>query len=184
MMRGKKGNNLILIENGLLTSYMLDDKNVWEVGRPSKGNIPDIKLKSATVSRKHGKFQNMDGVWFYLDYNSKNGTIYNHKHINAGINGRVKPVMLETGDTFLFGGGEEEVINSKTIWGLYTTRVFEDLWRIMDSKGYKQLQFISDGRITTMMSPEKGLVIENENGIAIYMGDIIYMIGDMEVIGC
>ena len=183
-MLGKKGNTLIIIENGKLTSYALDNKNVWEVGRPSKENTPDIKLRSATVSRKHGKFQNMDGVWFYLDYNSKNGTIYNHKHINAGLNGRVKPVMLEAGDTFVFGGGEEEIINCKTIWGLYTTKVFEDYWRVMDSKDYKQLQFISEGKSTILMSPKKGLVIENENGIAIYMGDITYMIGDMEVVGC
>lgn len=110
-MYGKKGNNLIIIENGQLTSYMLDDKNVWEVGRPSKENIPDIKLHSATVSRRHGKFQNLDGEWFYLDYNGKNGTVYNQKHIRPGINGRVRPVMLEDGDLFVFGGGEKQVLN-------------------------------------------------------------------------
>ena len=94
-MYGKKENNLIIIENGQLTSYMLDNKNVWEVGRPSKENIPDIKLHSATVSRRHGKFQKLDGEWFYLDYNGKNGTVYNQKHIKPGINGRVRPVMLK-----------------------------------------------------------------------------------------
>ena len=61
-MDGKKENNLIIIENGQLTSYMLDNKNVWEVGRPSKENIPDIKLHSATVSRRHGKFQKWNGI--------------------------------------------------------------------------------------------------------------------------
>lgn len=105
-MYGKKEKNLIIIENGQLTSYMLDDKNVWEVGRPSKENIPDIKLHSTTVSRRHGKFQNLDGEWFYLDYNGKNGTVYNQKHIKPGINGRVRPVMLKDGDLFVFGGGE------------------------------------------------------------------------------
>jgi pSer/pThr/pTyr-binding forkhead associated (FHA) protein len=182
-MHGKKENNLILIENGQITSYTLDDKNAWEIGRPSKDNIPDIKLHSATVSRKHGKFQNMDGVWFYLDYNGKNGTVYNHKHIGAGLNGRIKPVMLNDGDTFVFGGGEEAVINCKTIWGMFLTKSFDDDWRIVDSKGYKHLKFTSGEKTTSMENPEKGFVDEQEKGIAIYMGDLTYVIGDMEVTG-
>lgn len=183
MMHGKKENNLILIENGQVFSYVLDDKNSWEIGRPSKDNIPDIKLHSATVSRKHGKFQNMDGVWFYLDYKGKNGTVYNHKHLAVGLNGRIKPVMLSDGDTFVFGGGEEEVINYKTIWAMYVTNAFDREWRVVDSKGYKSLQFISGEGSTTIDAPEKGFVIEKETGIAICMGDLIYLNGDIEVIG-
>ncbi len=183
MMHGKKANNLVLIENGQIFSYSLDDKISWEVGRPSKDNIPDIKLHSATVSRKHGKFQNMDGVWFYLDYKGKNGTVYNHKHLVAGLNGRIKPVMLNDGDTFVFGGGEEEVINCKTIWALFVTRSFDKNWRVVDSKGYKKLQFVFGEGSTLMDAPEKGFVIEKETGIAIYMGDLTYLIGDVEVIG-
>lgn len=183
MMHGRKANNLILIENGQIFSYSLDDKNSWEVGRPSKDNIPDIKLHSSTVSRKHGKFQNMDGVWFYLDHKGKNGTVYNHKHLAAGLNGRIKPVMLNDGDTFVFGGGEEEVINCKTIWALYVTKAFDEDWRVVDSKGYGKLQFISAEGSTLMDAPEKGFVIEKETGIAIYMGDLTYLIGDIEVIG-
>ena len=80
-MSGKNVNNLIVIENGVLKSFSLDDKQIWEVGRPTPGNIPDIPLYSYTVSRKHGKFQNMEGIWFYLDLKGKNGTIYNEKHI-------------------------------------------------------------------------------------------------------
>lgn len=183
MMHGKKANNLIIIENGQLTVYPLDDKNVWEIGRPSKENHPDIKLHSTTVSRKHGKFQNMDGVWFYLDYNGKNGTVYNQKHITPGFNGRVKPVVLNDGDIFVFGGGEEAVINCKTIWGLYITKDFGEIWRIADSKGYSQIQFITANKTTTLNRPDKGTVIEKDNGMAIYMGDLTYLIGDMEMIG-
>ena len=64
-MNGKKsrnGNQLIVIENGQLSTYTLDDRLVWEVGRASKDNLPDIRLHSETVSRKHGKFQNIDGI--------------------------------------------------------------------------------------------------------------------------
>lgn len=184
MMCARKANNLILIENGQIFSYDLDDKNSWEIGRPSKDNIPDIKLHSVTVSRKHGKFQNMDGIWFYLDHKGKNGTVYNHKHLETGLNGRIKPVMLNDGDIFVFGGGKEEVINCKTIWAMYVTKAFEEEWRIVDSKRYKTFQFISCDGCTTMNAPKKGFVLEKETGIAIYMGDLTYLIGDMEVVGC
>lgn len=183
MMNGKKENELIIIEEGHIISYLLDDKNVWEIGRPTKNNSPDIKLKSTTVSRKHGRFQNMEGIWFYVDYNGKNGTVYNKKHISNGINGRVKPVMIEDGDVFVFGGGEEEVINHKTVWGLFLTRDFEKNWRVMDTKNYSLIQFITNDNTIVLDQPQKGTVINKGNGIAIYMGDLTYLNGQMEVKG-
>ena len=183
MMYGKKSNNLIVIENGQLTTYPLDDKNIWELGRPSKNNIPDIKLHAATVSRKHGKFQNMDGVWFYLDYNGKNGTVYNDKHIQVGLNGRIKPIILSDGDIFVFGGGEEAVINYKTIWAMFVTKELDDSWRVVDSKGLTTLKFADGENITTLENPDKGTVVEKNGGIAIYMGDLTYLIGNMELAG-
>ncbi len=183
-MMCRKGNNLVIIESGQLIEYALDDKNIWEIGRPTKGNIPDIKLYSTTVSRKHGKFENMEGIWFYIDYNGKNGTFYNHKHIETGLNGRIKPIMLKDGDIFVFGAGKEEVINCKTIWGMFITRDYNQRWRVVDSKGYKQVSFISGGIEILLSEPDKGTVIKEENGIAIYMGDLTYMIGDMELATC
>lgn len=183
MMHGKRSNNLIVIENGLLTSYQLDDKNVWELGRPSRNNIPDIKLHSATVSRRHGRMQNMDGVWFYMDYNSKNGTVYNDRRIQQGRNGKVKPVMLSDGDQFVFGGGETAVINCKTIWAMFVTKDFDDRWRVADAKGLTTLRLADGGDTTILENPDKGTVVEKDTGIAIYMGDLIYMIGDMELAG-
>ncbi|MBP3276612.1 FHA domain-containing protein [Kandleria sp.] len=181
MMSGKKSNILILIENGQLRSYSLDDKNVWEIGRPSKGNYPDIKLHSYTVSRKHGKFQNMDGVWFYIDYYGKNGTFYNHKHIDKGLRGRIKPVMLNDGDVFVFGGGNKEVINGKTVWGLYTQKSIDGCWKIVDSKAINRMCFITQNNKIELLNPVKGTVINQENGIAIYMNELTYMIGDMNI---
>jgi pSer/pThr/pTyr-binding forkhead associated (FHA) protein len=182
MMRGRKGNNLIVIESGQIRVYTLDDKMAWELGRPSKDNNPDIKFYSPTVSRKHGKFQNMDGIWFYLDYNGKNGTIYNHKHIETGLNGRIKPIMLKDGDIFVFGGGAEEVINCKTVWAMFSENCFDDQWRVVDSKGYKTVSFVSEEGETKMTEPAKGTVIRRNSGIAIYMEDLTYLIGDMGVV--
>lgn len=182
MIHGRIENNLILIENGRICSYVLDDKKIWEVGRPSKDNIPDIKLHSATASRKHGKFQNMDGVWFYLDYKGKNGTFYNHHHLDAGINGRIKPVMLKNGDVFVFGCGKEEVINCKTIWAMFVTKIFDGTWRLIDTKGCKTIKIIYGEGSTTLGVPPKGFVFEKKTGIAIFMGDLTYAIGDIEII--
>jgi len=182
-MHGRMSNNLIVIENGQLRTYRLDEKLNWEVGRPSKGNAPDIKLYSSTVSRKHGALKNMDGIWFYLDHNGKNGTVYNNKHIKTGISGRVRPVMLKDGDVLIFGGGEEAVINCKTIWAMFCANRWEENWRVIDTKGYTQLS-VTDGEQTARYeNPVKGTVVKQGGGMAIYMGDITYLIGDISVMG-
>lgn len=180
-MLGKKGNSLIVIENGKLTDYRLDDKLVWEVGRPSRDNNPDIILHSVTVSRQHGKFQNIDGMWFYLDKKGKNGTVYNGKHVSTGIRGRIKPISLKNGDILIFGGGEEAVINNKTVWTMYLECVFDERWRVEDTKGVSIISLSDEGNITILEQPSKGTVVKGENGLAIYMGDVTYLIGNIVI---
>lgn len=180
-MRGKKGNSLIVIENGQISTYLLDDKLVWEVGRPSKDNLPDIRLHSTTVSRKHGRFQNIDGMWFYLDKKGKNGTVYNGKHVTGGIRGRYKPIPLKDGDVLIFGGGEEALITSKTIWTMFSEHIYDERWRVEDTKGLSRIIFSEGEDNTVLENPQKGTIIEKDNGIAIYMGDITYLSGDITV---
>lgn len=178
----RKKNSLIVIENGQLNTYDLDNKLIWNVGRPSKDNRPDIKLRSVTASRRHGSLQNIDGMWFYLDKNGKNGTVYNGKHITTGIGGRVKPITLKNGDVMIFGGGEEAVINSKTIWALFSEKDYGEDWRCEDTKGMDSLVLLSGHEAIRFDKPTKGTVIEKDNGIAIYMGDITYLVGDITVV--
>lgn len=180
-MLGKRGNSLIVIENGILTSYVLDDKVLWEVGRPSAEKIPDIMLHTSTVSRRHGRFQNMDGMWFYIDNNGKNGTVYNEKHIDPGIKGRTKPVALANRDVLIFGGGEKPIINSKTVWAMFLDRVFVQNWCAQDSKGMQNIMVSIGGNRTIVEKPQKGTVIEGDEGIAIYMGEVTYLMGDAEI---
>lgn len=182
-MRNEKGNCLVVIENGKLTTYLLDNKISWAVGRSSKENMPDINLHSLTVSRQHGFLRNIDGIWFYVDGMGKNGTVYNGKHIKPGLRGNVKPITMNHGDILIFGGGEEPIINSKTIWAMFLERTFDENWRVEDTKGYISLSFTCGNQTTVYEKPAKGMVIEKENGIAIYMGNITYLIGDMEVKG-
>lgn len=180
-MLGRKGNNLVIIENGQLTSYCLDDKLVWEIGRPSKDNTPDIMLHSTTVSRHHGRFQNVDGIWFYVDKKGKNGTVYNGKHLKTGIGGRIKPINLKNGDVLIFGGGEEAIINSKTIWALFSEKRFEERWRVEDTEGFEKIAFSSGNETTVLDRPSKGTVVERDDGIAIFMGNITYLVGDVAI---
>ena len=182
-MNVKKGNSLILIENGQIKSYDLDDKNTWEIGRPSKDNNPDIKLSSLLVSRRHGKLRNMDGTWFYVDYYAKNGTFLNNRHLTTGLGGRVKPVILKDGDTFVFGGGKDGVINCKTVFGMFVTEKFDEKWKTIDSRGYENASFILNGKETPYMKLIKGTVIKENDGIGIYMGDLTYLIGNVEFKG-
>ena len=176
-------NKLVIIENGKLRCVSLDDKLEWKVGRVSENNVPDIKLHSATVSRRHGKFQNMDGDWYYIDLKGKNGTVYNEKHIGGAGSKRIKPVLMKNGDIFIFGGGEDPVINSKTVWALYTTNFTDPHWRIEDTRGMEIVAFSAGGGQVKMECPKKGTVIELEGGMAIYMGDITYLTGNMKVAG-
>lgn len=181
-MHGKMENQLIVIENGKLSAYALDDRLKWTVGRPTPDNIPDISFHCSTVSRRHGEFRNMDGLWFYLDHLGKNGTVCNGNHIGKGINGKVKPVMLKDGDVLIFGGSNEANINSKTVWALFCSHVYEGGWRVVDTKRHSRLKF-SDGRMEyAFTEPEKGMVLENEDGMAIYMGDVTYLAGRMRIV--
>lgn len=174
-----QGNSLVVIENGQLNIYCLDDKVKWEVGRPSNENIPDIKLHSTTVSRQHGCFKNTNGYWYYIDGLGKNGTVYKGKRIMPGLSGKAKPIGLNNGDVLIFGGGEEPVINSKTVWVLFVEKALEEKWRVEETKYLKRVIFTDGERTEEYVSPAKGTVVELENGIAIYMGNITYLIGNI-----
>ena len=119
-------NLLIVSENGRTQVYDLDTRSTWEVGRPYKEIDPDIKFYGKSVSRKHGRLQNIDGFWFYLDNNRKNGTRYNGKKIEPGINGRIKPVMLEDGDVLEFGGGDRSSDSCRPATAKYVINQIND----------------------------------------------------------
>ena len=118
-----------------------------------------------------------------MDHKGKNGTVYNDNRIRSGIGGRVRPVSLQNGDVLIFGGGEEAVINYKTVWAMFLTTKSEDEWRVEDTKGYSKIDIYDSGDITTLENPSKGTVIDKENGMAIYMGDVTYVTGEINLKG-
>lgn len=181
-MTSENINNLVVIEDGLLTVYDLDDKNVWEVGRMSKYGKPDIRLNQLTISRKHGKFENMDGIWFYVDYNGKNGTIHNGKHIESGYNGRIKPVLLNDRDIFIFGANKEELFTSKSVWAMFLTRKYGEYWKVINTKGCEKIKFSYKNKEMIIDNKQKGNVEVLDDAIIICMGDFTYVSGNIIVI--
>ena len=155
-------NQLLVIEQGKTYIYTLDERPVWEVGRMSKDVAPDICLNVHTVSRRHGSFQNMDGNWFYIDRNGKNGTTCRGRKVGTGIGGRTKPVMLKDGDVLVFGGGENGVVCDKTALAVFCTHRIDSSLKKVDTKQYNEA--------------DAGTVIKSDDGLTVVMGDYSYII--------
>lgn len=176
-----KGNNVIVIANGFANIYELDDKNIWTVGRPTENDNSDIEIKVKTVSRKHGILKNIDGIWFYIDDDNKNGTTVNGKQVKTGMGGRKRPVMLSDGDTLIFGGRGEHVINEKTGWMYFTNINYGNEIQKIDTKDLKHIIFDLSGKKEEFNSPSIGTVVRSKDGIGIYMGDITFLIGKISI---
>jgi hypothetical protein len=111
----------------------------------------------------------------------KNGTVYNGKHIETGRGGRVKPILLSSGDIFFFGGGREAIFSPQTIWARFSTDSYSDTIQVEDTMDEDLLVFMDGEKQIRLERPEKGTVVEGESGMGIYMGDMTYLIGDMRL---
>lgn len=154
-------NQLLVIEQGKSYIYTLDERPIWEVGRKSGDVVPDISLNVHTVSRRHGSFQNMDGNWFYIDRNGKNGTTCRGKKVGKGIGGRTKPVLLKDGDVLVFGGGEKGVVCDKTALAVFCTHRIDSSIKVDTKKDDEA---------------DVGTVIKSDDGLTVVMGDYSYII--------
>ena len=75
--------NLVVLEDGAVRSYPLNENQIWKIGRKNPESENDIELESKIVSRKHGQIQSVDGEWYYIDNGSLNGTYYNGSKIKG-----------------------------------------------------------------------------------------------------
>ncbi|SEF58247.1 FHA domain-containing protein [Eubacterium ruminantium] len=89
------GQNAILtVQDGQRAgSFDLDkfNKNIITIGR---SRDCDIQVENIKVSGHHGQFYKQNGIWFYQDTNSTNGTIVNGN--------RIQQVSLNQGDVMIF----------------------------------------------------------------------------------
>lgn len=89
---------LAVLEAGRLRTIPLARREKWTLGRKTSQNQPDIPLTSKIAGRKHGEFFVIDGLWFYCDRGSRNGTLRGGRRLKPGLGGRAAPVMLRDGD--------------------------------------------------------------------------------------
>ena len=177
-MNGCKGNYLTVVENGRIAEYCLDDKKEWSLGRADGENIPDIRLESTTISRQHGTFGNIDGLWVYFDNYGKNGTVMNGKPLNKGIGGLKKAEILQDGDVFVFGGAGRDVICRGTVWAYFFENSSGHEWRRVDTRDCTGLIFSAGTEKQEFDNPEKGMVLEFDEGTVIYMGNYTFLSGN------
>ena len=101
---------ILAVEEDRLHALPLTEQRPYTIGRADA----DLLLRSAVVSRTHGTFLPVDGLWFYCDAGSTNGTLKNARPIKPGMGGRLHPVLLQQGDVLhiAFGSGMTQSVNN------------------------------------------------------------------------
>ena len=129
------GAKLVVLENGRIRVYPLDQRQKWLLGRSSKGNEPDIPFQSKIVSRQHGWLMGMDEEWYYVDNpRNLNGTWLNGSCIERPLSGIRKPVTLRDGDVLRVDSGETALEGDIAVM-LYTTREVRGNWAVYPLTG-------------------------------------------------
>lgn len=177
MGTGEITSRLIVIENGRVMVYCLDDRPYWKLGRTTGEELPDIGLTPPTISRSHGLFKNTGGLWLYTDYCKLNGTTYNGKLLTKSNDHK----LLEDGDILIFGGAGNAVINPQTVWSIYLKRPIGEEICIVDTREKRSLEFTDGTTVTRFICPEKGTVVDKGTGLGIYMGDYTCLLGNIRL---
>lgn len=126
---------LLVLEQGKIRHYELEEKKRWTIGRTATGNTPDIPLSSSIASRVHGEIALVDSEWFYFDLGSLNGTLYNGKKVKKGLNGRICPVMLKNGDILQIDRSNVDKADPRSVWMLFSTEGISGEWSYYSLSG-------------------------------------------------
>lgn len=174
-------NKLILIESGRIKEYNLDEKTKWTIGRQTEDNMPDIPLSLKTVSREQGVFEVNNGIWFYTDLNSLNGTYLNGKKISAGFDGRRFPKVLEDSNTLVFGSGDSYFLSGFLVFAVFIKKDYEEDWRIYDISNRDEFE-INDGAGSTKLADLSHYAFQRtDNGMFLVSGDLLFLKGSINL---
>lgn len=133
------GAKLVVLENGRVRVFELDQKQRWLLGRTARGEVPDIPFQSRIVSRKHGWLMGMDEEWYYVDNpGNLNGIYLNGRRIERPISGTRKPITLKDGDVLRIDSGEAG-LEGQIVVMLYTTRTVRGNWAVYPLEGMEEL---------------------------------------------
>ena len=143
--------NLLIVENNDVFRVPMHRNKGYTLGRAAKGAaLPDIPLQAPYVSRNHGRFMMVDGLWFYCDADGTNGTYYNGKRIRTGINGRTSPILLRSGDVLRIYPKSTSSQSLNNVWCLYLER------SLSGEAGF--IPFSDKGVLTIGRHPENDIV--------------------------
>ncbi len=123
--------NLVILEGGSVRSFPLEGKQVWKIGRKNPESENDIELESKIVSRNHGRIQNIDGDWYYIESGSLNGTYYNGNKITANDNNDFDAVKLSNGDILRIDSDSLDNPEERGVLLLFTTEGIGNQWKSM-----------------------------------------------------
>lgn len=122
---------LIILEDGKIQSYSLNEKNKWTVGRFNREYRPNITMHSEIVSRRHAVFFKEGVEWYYQDKGSVNGTWYNGRKLQAALDGKYRPVRLKNGDVLRIDSSNLDRPDDNGVWMLFSTEVTNENWDIV-----------------------------------------------------
>ncbi len=104
-----------------IMEFVLSGKQT--IGRPYKGQIPDIPVTNKYVSRHHGYFETLKGKVFYTAEETKNGTIFRRRKLDPG-----ETVEIWDGDELIIpASGDEEGVDVMMTCAIVGSRI--NIWR-------------------------------------------------------
>lgn len=121
--------NLVVLENGAVRSFPLEMKKIWKIGRNVPETDQDIVLESKIVSRQHGKIQNIDGEWYFIEVGSMNGTYYNGEKIEISESGESAAVKLKNGDVLRIDSADLANPEDRGVFMMFTTEGIGNQWK-------------------------------------------------------
>ncbi|MGI6011648.1 MAG: FHA domain-containing protein [Ruminococcus sp.] len=99
--REKAARLYVIADENTLWDYPLRERTV--IGRKTARNQVDLALDSQVVSRRHGEILYVNGIYYYRDTQSSNGTYINEKLYGADAPGGRDQKQLEYGDVIRIG---------------------------------------------------------------------------------
>lgn len=179
-MKGCINNQLFVVENDGMRIYQLDDRRRWLIGRRSGKECPDICMSSSTVSRTHGEFYNEEGVWFFRNLSTTNGTHYMRRNLKKPPTKLENDLMLQDGDVLFPGNGTMET-DGDSAWILFSECDYGSEKVAVDTSEYKRLLLYDEEKQVELECPQPGTTVWFSGGIAIYMGRTTYLIGTVSM---
>lgn len=96
------------------------------IGRDAPSYDNDIKLISCIAGRNHGEIIFLDGVFYYRDKNSTNGTYYNGEKIPPYNERGTRAIPLQDGDMLRIDRPEKDESHPESVEMLFSTSLSAD----------------------------------------------------------